>query len=151
MPKSNWKLVVPAVLTALQLSAAVPEYLVVGGELSKLEKIAVEELQLFYRKIYKRELKTIPASQTAGKSVIYLGNTPFAGKNGIDCQKAADEEWILKTVGDDLIVAGGRPAGTLYGVYELLERLGVVFAAPDETFIPAGKKDTGSFPAQKTP
>ena len=147
----NWKIAVSAFLAALQLSAAVPEYLVTDASLSRLEKIAVEELQLFYRKIYRKELRTIPASQTAGKSVIYLGNTAFAAKNGVDCRKAAEEEWILKTVGDDLIIAGGRPAGTLYGVYEFLERLGVVFAAPDETGIPAGKKDFPVFDERGKP
>ena len=133
------------------LSAAVPTHLVTGENLSKLEKIAVEELQLFYKKIYKKELQMLTSENAAGKNVIYLGDTAFARKNGIDSNACGNEEWILKNVGKNLIIAGGRPAGTLYGVYELLERLGVVFTAPDETFIPAGKPDFPVFNEKKQP
>ena len=34
----------------------------------------------------------------------------------------AEEEFIIRTVGNDLLIVGGRPRGTLYGVYEFLEK-----------------------------
>ena len=133
------------------LTGAVPEYLVTGNSPGRLEKMAEKELCLFYQKIYGKKLKKLPVSQAAGKSVIYLGQTDFALKNGVDGQKADSEEWILKTVGDDLIISGGAPAGTLYGVYEVLERLGVVFAAFDETFVPVTKPDFPRFNEKRKP
>ena len=139
----KWKYALLAALLAgvNGLTAAVPEYLVTGKSPTRLENMAEKELCLFYKQIYGKELKKIGESEADGKSVIFLGNTDFARKNGVDPDKAGKEEWILKTVGDDLIVSGGRPAGCLYGVYDLLEKLGVVFAAPDETGLPSGKPD----------
>ena len=102
------------------LTGAVPEYLVTGNSPGRLEKMAEKELCLFYQKIYGKKLKKLPVSQAAGKSVIYLGQTDFALKNGVDGQKADSEEWILKTVGDDLIISGGAPAG--YPSYRGRER-----------------------------
>ena len=133
------------------LFAAVPEYLVTGKNPARLEKIAAEELQLFYQKIYGKKLKVVPESAAGGKNAIYLGNTLFAKKNGIDCEKADKEEWILATKGKNLIISGGLPAGTLYGVYAVLERLGVGFIAPDETVIPQNKPDFPVFNERRKP
>ena len=33
-----------------------------------------------------------------------------------------NEGFIIRTVGKDIVIAGGRPRGTLYGVYDFLER-----------------------------
>jgi len=55
--------------------------------------------------------------------IIYVGWTDFARANGLDGAKmAAPEEWAVKTVGSNLILTGGRPRGTLYAVYDFLER-----------------------------
>ena len=44
---------------------------------------------------------------------------------------------VLRTMGDRLIIAGGRPRGTLYGVYGLLEDyLGCRWFTPDTSLIP---------------
>jgi hypothetical protein len=115
---------------------AIPEYLVTGDNPSELEQRAESELQLFWNQLYGKELVKIPAADAEGKSTIFLGNTAFALENNIDCTKLDKEEWVLKTIADDLIIAGGRPAGVLYGVYEVLERLGVGFLSPAETVVP---------------
>ena len=138
-------------LCGMVVSAAVPQYLVVGDTPGKLEKRAESELQLFWQKIYGRKLQKISESQSRGKSVIYLGRTDFAKKHKVDFSKLDEEEWFLETVGDDLIIAGGRPAGTLYGVYEVLERLGVEFLSFDETLIPAPGKNFPVFKEKRKP
>ncbi len=47
------------------------------------------------------------------------------------------EEYVIRLSGQNLIFAGGRPRGTLYGVYALLEDyLGCRWFAPDTTVIP---------------
>ena len=148
--KKTWLLFSCVILWG-QLFAAVPEYLVAGKNPGRLEKIAAAELQAFFRKIYGKELKCIPEEQAKGKNAVYLGNTLFAGKQGIDASKADKEEWILRTVGRNLIISGGKPAGTLYGVYEVLERLGVSFIAPDETVVPKNKPDFPVFNEKRKP
>ena len=130
---------------------AVPEYLVTGKNPSELEKLAEKELKYFYKKIYQRELKNISPQNAAGKSVIYLGDTETARQHGFSLSKAGKEEWFLKTVKDNLIISGGRPAGTLYGVYELLERLGTAFVAQGEVLLPEGKPAFPKFDEKRQP
>ena len=98
-------------VSCIALFAAVPEFLVVSDAPSRLEKIAESEIQLFYSQMYGKELKKINEKDATGKSVIFLGNTAAAKKIGIDQSKCGKEEWVLKTVGDDLIISGGIPAG----------------------------------------
>lgn len=104
------------------------------------EEMAVRELREFIRKISGAELSTVPESQAAGHKTIYVGQTAFAAKNGIDVSGFSHEEWEIKRVGDDLIITGGRPVGTLYGVYAFLERAGIHFLTMDATAIPQREK-----------
>jgi uncharacterized protein DUF4838 len=81
---------------------------------------------------------------------IFLGNTRFARKAGIDSNAMEPEACIIRTIGRHLCIAGrddpaGIPvdentsAGTLFGVYELLDRyFGVRWLWPGElgTFVP---------------
>jgi len=53
---------------------------------------------------------------------IFVGWTQLALDQGIDGTKLGEEEWVIRTVRRDLIITGGRPRGTLYGVYAFLER-----------------------------
>ena len=136
---------------ATAFSAAVPQYLVVGKSPSKLEKTAENELQYFWQKIFGRKLTVINETQSRDKSVIYLGRTVFAEKNKADFSGFGEEEWLLESVGDDLIITGGRPAGTLYGVYQMLEKLGVEFLSFDETFIPRKVRSFPVFKERRSP
>lgn len=85
---------------------------------------------------------------------VYLGDTETGRRFGIDTEHLPREAFILRSVGNDLFIAGhegeGEPlsthnpnAGTLFGVYEFLERhLGARWLWPGElgTFVP--KTDT---------
>ena len=53
--------------------------------------------------------------------------------------------FFITTSGNRIILAGGRPRGTLYAVYEFLEALGCRFWAPGESTIP--KQSTIRIPA----
>lgn len=88
----------------------------------------------------------VPA-EPAGR--IYVGATEAAAEAGIDAAALEGEETVMRTAGNALFIVGqdedGDPlandtnAGTLWGVYELLEReLGVVWMWPGElgTHIP---------------
>ena len=129
--------------------AGVPVILVAGKDAGKFEQKAQEELQLFWKQIFGKELDV--AEDAGGRPAIYLGQTDFAAKNGVDGMACDREEWVLKTVGDNLIIAGGRPVGVLYGVYAMLERLGVAFLTMDETVIPKAPADMPKFDEKRKP
>ncbi|WP_176013349.1 DUF4838 domain-containing protein [Victivallis sp. Marseille-Q1083] len=108
-----------------------------GESPSPLEETAAFELQNFMQSVTGREFTVVRESELAGRiPEIYLGQTGFARDHRIDGLAAQDEEWILRTCEESLVITGGRPAGTLYGVYAFLEKLGVAFLTEDETVIP---------------
>jgi len=103
------------------------------------EKTAVKELAVYLEKITgaKFEIKE-EKSFKAGEPAIYIGNTEFARKHIIDPAKMGAEESVLRTVGNSLVLSGGRPRGTLYAVYEFLENnLGCRWYAPWYEKIPS--------------
>ncbi|MGI5817269.1 MAG: DUF4838 domain-containing protein [Armatimonadota bacterium] len=82
---------------------------------------------------------------------IFVGATDAARAQGIDPAELALEETVLRVVGGDLFIVGSEDdeadplsqsnehSGTLFGVYEILQRyLGVVWAWPGELgrFVP---------------
>lgn len=88
-------------------------------------------------------------SASLGKAHIFLGDTRFARKAGIDSGALEPESCAIRTVGRHLCIAGhdtsGSPldedtsAGTLFGAYELLDRyFAVRWLWPGElgTFVP---------------
>ncbi len=95
------------------------------------EKTAAKELADYLKKITGAEFATVEEKDFQGGPAIYVGWTEFAKKNGADFSTFGDEESLVKTHEDSLIVGGGRQRGTLYGVYDLLEKdLGVRWFTP---------------------
>ena len=91
---------------------------------------------------------------------IFVGFGEAVGKllgGKVDLQDLGREEYILRTVGTttppELIIAGGRPRGTLYGVYTLLDQLGFRWYTNRKTWYPEGgvleiaQLDEGGAPA----
>lgn len=86
------------------------------------ERTAAEELRTYLGKITGADFAVVDESDAkADGPTIYLGQTAFAAAQGIDAAKLGEEESILRTVDGNLIITGGRPRGTLYAVYILLE------------------------------
>ena len=50
---------------------------------------------------------------------------------------SGSDGFVLRTLGDSLVIAGGTSRGTLYGVYALLEKLGVRWYTPEVEVVPA--------------
>ncbi|MFA6177122.1 MAG: DUF4838 domain-containing protein, partial [Phycisphaerae bacterium] len=92
---------------------------------TEAETFAAEELKSHLRRMTGADFKIVD-EKSAGESEkkIFVGQSAFALANGVDYAHLAPEEWILKTVGNNLILSGGRPRGTLYAVYEFLEKHG---------------------------
>lgn len=107
---------------------------------------AAEELARFIREMTGAELPVrTDAAQPATEHEILLGANRRLGELGIqvDWGKLGNEGYVLKTVGTRLIVAGGEPRGTLYGVYGLLEdHWGCRWFTPDCSRIPKRERLT---------
>ena len=74
--------------------------------------------------------------------VIVLGCGAAARRLGVDpdASTLGEQGYALKTVGENVVIAGTAAAGTLYGAYEFLESaLGVRWLAPDATVTPQAK------------
>ncbi|MBR2912164.1 MAG: DUF4838 domain-containing protein [Lentisphaeria bacterium] len=123
-------------LTSLILQA---DFLVIHGNNALVqERTAAEELAQHLEKATGEKCRIITEKEAEKSPVktrkIYVGNTAYLSANKIDTGKMGREEWLIKSVSaDSLILAGGYPGGTLYAVYEFLEKeLGVIW--PDEHF-----------------
>jgi len=95
--------------------------IVVAADATEPERHAADELADFLRQITgaKFEIKAPPAT---GQSRLLIG--PGAAKLA-DANFSTDglgsDGIVIRTIGNDLILAGGRPRGTLYAVYTFLE------------------------------
>ena len=123
MKKSLFALIAVCLLAAeaaeLRLSKAGQTDYVIAGDKSSM---AVRELQLHLKKITGATFPICDeAKLPAGKPVIYVGETAFAKKHGLDFAKMKPDEWMYQTVGQDLIIGGHAHHGDLYAVAELLE------------------------------
>ena len=87
------------------------------------EKFAAKELATFLKRVTGGEFPIVKERSLTGNraSRIYVGWTEYAGRQGIDTSKLGEEEWVIRTIDDDLVLTGGRPRGTMYAVYEFLE------------------------------
>ena len=106
-----------------------------GGE--TCERRAADELQRFLEEMSGARLPLAEGAGQTGRPSIRVRTAPQAGLD--------PEGFALKTSGRDLLIEGGGPHGTLYGVYTLLDRLGCRWYAHDLTVVP--KRDTVVIPA----
>lgn len=78
------------------------------------------------------DARKAPCRLLVGEGAARLADPRFSAS------RLDDEELLLKTVGRDLILAGGRPRGTLYAVYTFLEDVvGCRWWTPQAHHIPA--------------
>ena len=106
------------------------------------EEFAAEELATHIETMSGAQLPVVRDPDSLPPRAILLGVSRHLKDLGVNVDASAlgKEGYVLRTVGERLVIAGGRPRGTLYGVYALLEdRLGCRWYAPDTTFIPERK------------
>jgi len=95
--------------------------IVIAADATESERHAADELADFLRQITGAEFE-IQAPPAAGQSRLLIG--PGAAKlaeANFSTDGLGSDGIVIRTVGDDLILAGGRPRGTLYAVYTFLE------------------------------
>ena len=101
------------------------------------EKEAAAELCAFLPRAVREKVSVLPENQPASGRKIYLGNTVFARKHGLNADSYRPEEWHLRVRDDALMITGGNERGILYGAMEFLDReLGILFADESFTYIP---------------
>ena len=90
---------------------------------SPAEQTAATELASYLGKITGATFRPVSADQVAGRPRLLVGPSPAARQILGDAVVSAlgPEEFMIRTVGRDLLLVGGRPRGTLYAVYSFLE------------------------------
>lgn len=113
--------------------------IVLPNEFSPCEEFSATELQAFIREATGVQLPIIKESQNSSDKIISIGNTELFKSLNIELDK---EEYNLdgfriKNVGDKIFICGARDKGTLYGVYDFLEKFaGVRFFYADKIKVP---------------
>lgn len=101
------------------------------------EKLAVKDLAEYLSKSVGMTFPVLISGQeTDSQTCIYV-NRVAAVKLGIDQSKLAPEEWIVKSVGNDIMLTGGTGDGFMYAVYHFLEDVvGIHWWSGNEESVP---------------
>ncbi|MBN2473478.1 MAG: DUF4838 domain-containing protein [Pirellulales bacterium] len=113
--------------------------IVVADDASVSTRHAADELQAFLEQIGGVKLPMVSDREPISEREIVLGDNARLKQLDakIDFDALGKEGYVLRTVGDHLVIAGGEPRGTLYGVYGLLEdHLGCRWFTPEVSRIP---------------
>lgn len=122
--------------------------IVAADGLSPSEKTGVDELQKYLKKMSGATVEVQKPGDASSKGQVKLvvGNqTVRELYPDVKLDDLGKEGFILKTVDNAVLVAGGEQRGTMYACFELLEKLGVRWWAPGATDVP--QKETVMLPA----
>jgi hypothetical protein len=129
--------------------------IVVADDASPSTKHGAEELQSFLEQMTGVKLPIVSDKQPQQPKEIIVGNNAHlkALNTPIDLPSLGKEGYVIRTVGDSLVIAGGDLRGTMYGVYGLLEdHLGCRWFAPGVNRIPKTPRlAIGSIDDRQTP
>ena len=121
-------------------SEGVSQYCIVqADQATEPEKFAVQELATHLGRVTGAAFPVVAEpALPAGRPGVYVGWTRYAARRGVDVARLGEEEWVVRHIGNDLVLTGGRPRGTLYAVYEFMERqVGCHWLAGDTDVVPA--------------
>ncbi|MBH05475.1 MAG: hypothetical protein CMJ20_04055 [Phycisphaeraceae bacterium] len=112
--------------------------IVLPADAIEFEQLAARELAEHIEKIVgdRPALTHGPAPGTN----IYIGRSPKIDRllNDVDFDALGTDGIVIRTVGSDLVLSGGRPRGVLFSIYTFLQDVvGVRWWTSDETHIPA--------------
>ena len=111
--------------------------IVIAPAASVSEQTAAAELRDYLKQISGATLPVVHNLNARGKH-IYVGfNDKVSALTGAAAPPDTAESFTYRTIGDDLLIYGGRNRGTMYGVYAFLEReLGVMWLTSAYTRVP---------------
>ncbi|MBI4604777.1 MAG: DUF4838 domain-containing protein [Planctomycetes bacterium] len=114
--------------------------IVVAKDATEPERHAAEELRRALKEVTGADfpLRSGDAAPAGDGPAILVGPGACAGVvSAEEIAGLGQEGYVLRTKGAQLAIAGGRPRGTLYGVYSLLEdEVGCRWLTPDVSRIP---------------
>lgn len=112
----------------------------VAADAIPAEKTAAEELKKHLESVTDADFPIVAETAvTAERPQIVVGSGPRAHQlvPAVDWRRVGPDGVVIKTAGQSLVLAGDRPRGTLYAVYEFLERAaGCRWWTPTESTIP---------------
>ncbi|MCL2513561.1 MAG: DUF4838 domain-containing protein [Oscillospiraceae bacterium] len=123
------------VLTLIEGGAS--DYVIVkGAGASPSENTASEKLQGYLEQIGGALIPIVDDSAAPSAKEIIVGETNRETPGMLDRAALGDDGFIIKTDGDNIFIAGGA-RGTIYGVFDFLEKfLGCRWLANDMIIIP---------------
>lgn len=120
--------------------------IVVAGDAIPSERYAADEFRSLLKQAVGIDLPIVSSIDTPDRAV--LVGPGAASMAGVISGGFGEEEVYLKITPNKIVLAGGRPRGTLYAVYEFMEReLGVRFLTFDHTYFPPNP--TGIIPCEE--
>ena len=110
--------------------------IVCSPQATESERYAATEFQVLFKGLTGMDLAIIEAAPAEGNA-IFIGPDAVAasGKPPVPAELGQEGLRIIVDPGK-LYIDGGRPRGTLYGVYEFFENLGVRYLTHDHTYFP---------------
>jgi hypothetical protein len=94
---------------------------VLAQDAAEPEKQAARELAFFLHIVTGGDFPVVPSSTRTGSRLLVGEGAARLADPCFDATLLQEEEIIIRTAGDDLILAGGSPRGTCYAVYTFLE------------------------------
>lgn len=115
-----------------------PYTIVVSAQAPPAERRAAEELQRYVREISGAELHIADDSRTVRGPMVLVGGSRALARvaPSLPPKDLGPEGFVIETRGRHLVIAGRGQRGTMYGVYEFLERLGVRWFTTEVTRVP---------------
>jgi len=116
--------------------------IVVGADATEPERYAAENLQKYVKLISDVNLPIV-SKPSNNKNVvnIIIGQTKIANNilNGYNWKRLKYDGILVRNISNNIVIAGDRPSGSIYAVYEVLESFGVRFLDPTDTKIVKSK------------
>ncbi|NOY77536.1 MAG: DUF4838 domain-containing protein [Calditrichaeota bacterium] len=112
--------------------------IVVSPDAIPSERYAAEEFQTLFRQGTGWMLPITTEADSGGHHIFIGFSHPMARSDaGFSTRGMGEEALRIRIRPDNMAIAGGRPRGTLYGVYEFFEReLGARFLMANVTYFP---------------
>lgn len=101
------------------------QYVIVGPVAAiAAEQFAVDELARVLKQISGAEFVVLKEGELGSDSAkaIFVGFTARAQKEFPGLREVSSDKWFIRSSGEQIILCGGSPRGTLYAVHEFLER-----------------------------
>ncbi|MBU0715683.1 MAG: DUF4838 domain-containing protein [Verrucomicrobia bacterium] len=123
--------------------------IVVSKDASAPEVFAAEELSKYVEKMSGVKLSIAKDNEAVtNENLIFIGTLKsndkiqeIVKKKEINADKLNKDQdgFIIKTIGNKMVLMGNNPRSALYSVYAFLERQGCLWPAPGEDYVPAIK------------